>query len=58
MIFEIHKSCIELLERGDPDICSMLNNLATNRRKGLNIIIADRDVLDYLKNVNNLKLML
>lgn len=55
MIFEIHKSCIELLERGDPDICSMLNNLATNRRKGLNIIIADRDVLDYLKKCKQLE---
>ncbi len=50
MIFEIHKSCLQLLAEEDPDVCSMLNSLATNRRKGLNVIIADRDVLDYLKN--------
>ena len=50
MIFEIHKSCLQLLAEEDPDVCSMLNSLATNRRKELNIIIADRDVLDYLKN--------
>ena len=50
MIFEIHKSCLQLLAEKDPDVCSMLNSLATNRRKGLNVIIADRDVLDYLKN--------
>lgn len=50
MIFEIHKSCLKLLAEEDPDVCSMLNSLATNRRKGLNVIIADRDVLDYLKN--------
>lgn len=50
MIFEIHKSCLHLLTEEDPDVCSMLNSLATNRRKGLNVIIADRDVLDYLKN--------
>ena len=50
MIFEIHKSYLHLLAEEDPDVCSMLNSLATNRRKGLNVIIADRDVLDYLKN--------
>lgn len=50
MIFEIHKSCLELLEQRDSDVCSMLNNLAMNRRKSLNIVIASRDVLDYLKN--------
>lgn len=50
MIFEIHKSCLHLLAEEDPDVCSMLNSLATNRRKGLNVIIADHDVLDYLKN--------
>ena len=50
MIFEIHKSCLKLLAEEDPDVCSVLNSLATNRRKELNVIIADRDVLDYLKN--------
>ncbi|WP_246746853.1 hypothetical protein, partial [Streptococcus mitis] len=50
MIFEIHKSCLQLLAEEDPDVCSVLNSLATNRRKELNVIIADRDVLDYLKS--------
>ena len=48
MLFEIHKSCLKLLKNNDSDVCTMLNSIALSRRKGINLIVAEREVLNEL----------
>jgi hypothetical protein len=49
MIFEIDKSCIEKLKEGDADTCTALNNIAYFRRRGENLLISNRENLEFLK---------
>lgn len=55
MIFEIDKSCIEKLKERDADTCTALNNIAYFRRRGENLLISNRENLEFLKDCNILE---
>ena len=57
MIFEIDESCVLALEAQNTRCIAFLEELALNRRKGFNIILADRSILSRLSININLSIM-
>lgn len=49
MIFKIDESCLEAIDKLNNDAISALEMLALNRKKGKNIIFAEKCVLEVLK---------
>lgn len=54
MIYEIDESCLETISTGDSNSIAFLEQLALDRRRCKNIIVANRNVLSQLANTPSL----
>lgn len=53
MLYYIDKSCVELLNSGDPDAAEFMEQLIIHRKRCKNMIAADRNVLRDLSRSEN-----
>ena len=51
MLYEIDKSCLPLLENGQPEYILFFEELAIDRRKCKNLIVASKEVLESLSKI-------